>query len=624
MSRFSLLSLSATLAAALFTLLFAHHDPGFARDPVPLPVPSPGPLPPPPNLVKMDSKIHGLLHHLLPDESGLGFADELDEAELAELVFEDAREAAGSDDWVRLIWVNDDIHVHVYVHLDGVHKEALYALRNHGFRLELVNEEHDIVQGWLPIDRLSDLAELDEVRRITPPSYATPRVGSVTSEGDDLTYAHSLRNFSGMTGQSVKVGVIADGAAHWKDAQDSNDLPQIITFDPNHSGSGDEGTALMEIIHDLAPDAQLVFAGVSTNLEMISAIDWMMNDSGAGIAVIVDDLGYYGEPFFEDGPTAKKVQEAVDAGVIYVSAAGNDAQAHYTGQLSILSNRFHEFYQDPNDPNVFHTHLTFRSDGGRVFLQWNEPWGAASTDLDLWVCNIGSEPSQHTIENGLCRYSYNDQDGDDNPVEIISGRLLSAGRTYSLYVTRRGSAPKAEPMIKVIVEDGEILPYSNTSINPRVRLGSIVGHPALPGVVAVGAVEPVKYPDPFIESASSLGPVEIYHPKRETRPKPDLVAPDCVRVTGAGGFASPFCGTSAAAPHVAAIAALLVQYERLKTSTQIDHLSKAAIAKRVVKQLKDGASDLGTRGRDNVYGYGLVNGLCAHYGSEDQLCLRQD
>ena len=90
-------------------------------------------------------------------------------------------------------------------------------------------------------------------------------------------------------------------------------------------GSGDEGTALLEIVHDVAPGAQLLFAGPADSLEMVDAVECL---TAAGANVIVDDLGFFGEPYFEDGPVATAVRAAVQAGVSYHSSAGNEAAEH--------------------------------------------------------------------------------------------------------------------------------------------------------------------------------------------------------------------------------------------------------------------------------------------------------
>ena len=95
-----------------------------------------------------------------------------------------------------------------------------------------------------------------------------------------------------------------------------------------------------------------------------------------------------------------------------------------------------------------------------------------------------------------------------------------------------------------------------------IPMGSVFGHKAVPGVIAVGAIDAGDAGHDDIEAFSSQGPSEVYFPSFESRLKPDITGIDGVAVTGAGGFPNPFFGTSAAAPHIAAIAALVLEATR--------------------------------------------------------------
>jgi len=126
---------------------------------------------------------------------------------------------------------------------------------------------------------------------------------------------------------------------------------------------------------------------------------------------------------------------------------------------------------------------------------------------------------------------------------------------------------------------------------------SIYGHPATNRALAVGAIDALDPGNDTIEFFSSQGPSRIDFPRRENRAKPDVSAIDGVTVTGAGGFPQTFFGTSASAPHVAAIAALLKSAQPNLSGNQL----RSAIV--------NGAVDLGSPGRDNVFGAGRVNAL---------------
>ena len=162
---------------------------------------------------------------------------------------------------------------------------------------------------------------------------ASSGTGSVVTEGDSILGADLVRQL-GFDGTGVKVGIISDGANDRATAQALGDLPQnITTYGSCAPRVGDgsqclspwtcnEGTAIMEIIHDLAPGAELAMGAVGTSLEFIQRVDDLVDDFGADI--VIDDLGFLDEPYFADGPIAQAVASVTDQ-VVYVSSAGNSA-----------------------------------------------------------------------------------------------------------------------------------------------------------------------------------------------------------------------------------------------------------------------------------------------------------
>ena len=88
-----------------------------------------------------------------------------------------------------------------------------------------------------------------------------------------------MRAFNGLTGDGVKVGALSDGADARTSARSWGDLPSGVEINPNDVGEGHEGTALMEIVHDIAPNAEPAFSGAGSSLEMARAILWLANDA---------------------------------------------------------------------------------------------------------------------------------------------------------------------------------------------------------------------------------------------------------------------------------------------------------------------------------------------------------
>nr|WP_246269989.1 PKD domain-containing protein [Methanofollis tationis] len=325
---------------------------------------------------------------------------------------------------------------------------------------------------------------------------------------------------------------------------------------------------MLEIVHDIAPDADLYFHDHGSSwIEFNAAIDAL---AAAGCTVICDDIAWTTVPYFQDGIIASHIQSLVDEGeIIYVSSAGNYAKAHYQGGYVDGGNGWHDFGGD--------IELPFTVPAGAsifVVLEWNDPWGSSSNDYDLYVYDsLGTKIASST----------GPQDGDDNPIEYASVRNTgaSAAKAYIGVKKYSGSARALEIFTFGASVDAS---YSTTA-------DSVFGHQAAEGVIAVGSID---YAD-VIRYYSSRGPSTISYPVAVQREKPEISATDGVSVTGSGGFPSTFYGTSAAAPHVAAISGL------------VWGLAPDLSAAEVREKMLSTAEDLGTGGFDTIYGYGRVD-----------------
>ncbi len=519
--------------------------------------------------------------------SGSGGTDESEEL-LSGVTKDDFETSQTVDTLVRF---DESGNVGVYIHLDSTDEESLQQVRSVVERVEIEGPEYGLVQAWVEPDSLGDLAGLEAVERITPPDYGRTEKGSTTTEGDAVHRANLARAFSGLSGEGVKVGVISDGVDAWTSARSRGDLPSRLEINPNQDSEGHEGTALLEIIHDLAPDADLAFSGSESSLGMAHAILWLANEAfeGEGADVIVDDLHYYYQPYFEDGIVAQAAADAVAGGTVYVAAGGNTGSRHYEGDFVDSGDGFHAF-----DGSSDIT-MRLRSPGSAfVVLQWSDQFGASANDYDLYLCPAGLTPTTFNLFNGICDASTDTQDGNDDPIEVAS--LFGADEVDVFIKKDSGNNRRLEMVF-----------YGSAAREYGVSEGSVVHQDAVPGVLTVGAVNEADPGNDDIESFSSQGPSRIYFPSFETRSKPDVVASDGVSVTGSGGFPSHFFGTSAAAPHGAGIAALLIEAQRLADPT----MTKKEVADAVVQKIKDTAVDLGPSGHDNKTGYGRADVLAA-------------
>ena len=489
-------------------------------------------------------------------------------------------------------------NVEVYIHLASTDEESLQQVRDAVELVEIEGPEYGLFQAWVDPKNLKVVADLDAVKRITPPDYGHTERGTKVTEGDAVHRANLVRAFSGLTGEGVKVGVVSDGVDAWGDARASSDLPSKIEINPNQRGDGEEGTALLEIIHDIAPDAELAFSGYGTSLGMAQAILWLANDAfeGEGADVIVEDVAFLFEPYFEDGKIAQAAEDAVAGGTVYVSAAGNSAEEHYEGSFVDNGYGFHAF--DGNRD----ISMRLRAGSDRpVVLQWNDRFGGSGNDYELFVCPAGLMPTYFNLFNDICYASTNTQNGDDDPLEVV---MVYGEDEVDVFIKKySGQARRLEMFF-----------YGSVALEYGVPEGSIVQQTAAAGVLAVGAVDEADPGNDDIEPYSNHGPSRIYFPSVEIRAKPDVVASDGVSVTGSGGFPSHFFGTSAAAPHVAGIAALLVEAQRLVDPT----MTRKQVADAVTQKIRDTAIDLGPVGHDNHTGHGRADAL-AGVEAMDQL-----
>ena len=471
------------------------------------------------------------------------------------------------------------IQVYIYVSRWGEAEQA--ELENLGARIEIADETYGAVQARLPYHLLDKVAELGFITRVTAPTYGNPRSGSIQTEGDEIINAADVRAL-GFNGSGVKVGVISIGVVGLSSAQQSGDLPSVSVIQTATDDA--EGTAMMEIVHDIAPGATLGFCGLpsGTSLEFRNCVLALRNTFGADI--IVDDIGYSSEPYFEDGLVAQTVKAATDSGVFYTSAAGNSADKHYQG-LFLAASKFPDFHDfgrrsgalsDIDVDFIIHPGQTLV-----VWLQWSEPFGGACSDYDLIL---------RDDQSNILDFSVDRQNCNDDPLEFVFYTNPFIFTTVDAFV-EIGKSSGSNRVLEMF--------YSLAPLEYNVPEGSIFGHPAVPGVMAAGAVDAADPGNDNIRVFSSRGPSEIFYPARVLRPKPDITGIDGVSVTGAGGFPTTFSGTSAAAPHVAGVAALLKS------------ASPSASAMQISQAIINSAIDLGSPGFDTTFGHGRIDALAA-------------
>ncbi|MCM3878119.1 MAG: S8 family serine peptidase [Thermoanaerobaculia bacterium] len=447
-------------------------------------------------------------------------------------------------------------------------------------------------------------------------------VGSVTSQGDVTHRADLVRSTLGVTGAGVKVGVLSDGVTSLGLLQALGDLPAVTVL-PAQAGVGDEGTAMLEIVHDVAPGAKLFFA---TAFNGITSFAQNIKDlRTAGCDIIIDDVTYFAETPFQKGQAPSIVsntnggivtQAVVDvtaAGALFFSSAANsgskDKATSGTWEGDFVdggalgapvtgSGNVHDFGGQNWD--VLTT-------GGSVnSLHWSDPLGGSANDYDLFLLNAAG-----TVVRAS---STNPQTGTQDPFEITG----SESANDRLVIVRRTGA--ANRFLHLDTARGRL------SISTA---GSTHGHNAPPGPYAFGvAATPAAaafgappnptgpFPSPFsgsntLELFSSDGPRRFFYNADSTpitpgdvsstggevQQKPDFTAADGV-FCGVQGFAT-FFGTSAASPHAGAIAALVKSANLAATQAQWK------------TSLLTGVIDIEAVGVDRDSGAGILDALAA-------------
>lgn len=444
-----------------------------------------------------------------------------------------------------------------------------------------------------------------------------------TSEGDVTHRANLVRSGYGVNGAGVKIGVLSDGVNSLAALQASGDLPAVTVL-PGQAGSGNEGAAMLEIVHDLAPGAQLYFASGFNGIA--SFAQNILDLRAAGCDIIIDDLTYYVETPFQKGqagsvtsPTnggivTQAVNTVAENGALYFSSAANSGNKNdntsgtwegdfvnggAVGSPISGSGTLHNF-----DPSGTTAYNTITSTGGPATLFWSDPLGGSSNDYDLFQLNGAG--------TALLAASTNVQNGMQDPFEQLNS---TASGTRLVIVKRSGAADR---FLHLNTNRGRL--NFNTAGNthghnapPHPNAFSVAASPAAAGL---GGTPTGPYPGVFnganlVETFSSDGPRQYFF-NADSSPitpgnflagggqvllKPDVTAADGVQ-TAAPGF-NPFYGTSAAAPHAGAIAALVKSAQPSLTATQIRNILLAT------------AIDIEAAGTDRDSGVGILDALAA-------------
>ncbi|UCH83885.1 MAG: HYR domain-containing protein [Candidatus Latescibacterota bacterium] len=479
-----------------------------------------------------------------------------------------------------------------------------------------------MVSGVFPIESIPELDNVAELNYVRPALCAVG-TGSVTSQGDTALLAEMARDDFGVDGNGLTLGTLSDsydclGGAPGDVA--TNDLPGGVTVlqELAPCNGTDEGRAMMQIIHDLAPGCdqafhsaflgQADFAGGIVELATVANCD-----------IICDDVFYFAEPFFQDGVIAQAVDQVVGMGVPYFSLAGNHGRESYEAiyrasgttppnlPASCGSADAHDF--DPGPGVDIYQQITIPGNTRiRFSFQWDQPFFAVSgapgcqNDMDIYIFDDPpTTPLAGSADNNI---------GNDavEVFTITNGGVVA--RNYNVVLVHCDPAGTPAPgRIKYIVlVNGNVGGFTPNEWG--TQSSTIYGHMNSALGTAVGAAFYADTPEygtspPVQEDFSSAGNTPILfdiagNPANIVRDRPHFCAVDGVNNTFFGwedtendGWLN-FFGTSAAAPHAAAVAALLMEAVPGLTPAQ------------VYTALENSAIDMDVPGYDNDTGWGLI------------------
>lgn len=448
---------------------------------------------------------------------------------------------------------------------------------------EVSDQDGSRVRAAVPPANLRDLAGRTGVVEVRRPEAAVPL--EITSEGVGPSGAQAWHS-AGRQGAGAKVGILDVGFGRLAAAQAAGEVPAGVSVDNGRCDpdvQSSHGTTMAEIVHDMAPAAQLFLACVT---DAMSFDDAARGLAAQGVQVVNVSMGFPGtgrgngtvDAGAGDWSPATVVAWLRGQGIVVVAAAGNEAEQH--ANATAVDSDGNGWLNLPGGSE--NQGFSVRESGAPITieLRW-DAWPRTNTDYDVYVMDQLGLPSEHPEHTPVAVSTRPQQEtpGGLDPVELVTIQNTQAGSAYWIYLKVKNGAPLGTRLDLTIHGRAQ-------GVSIHDPAGSIAEPASSPYAIAVGAITPA--------GAAAGGDVEPYSgrgPTIDGRVKPDVTGFTGVS-TFTGGAARPDQGTSVAAAHVAGAAAL---YKSTRPALEPAELEALLL-------------DSSTRpGRDNAFGAGVLN-----------------
>lgn len=429
--------------------------------------------------------------------------------------------------------------VRVLITVHSSQNNAVVRDRLSRLRSRIIGEYRNLIDVWIDARDLESVGSIAEIRGAG--THDEPKAHAL--EGQEVSLMKSkLSKTQGFNGSGIKLAIIDLGFRGLASAQDAGELPMDLTVKSfslsNESDETPHGTAVAEVVHEMASGASLYLLKVDNSVSLGQAEEYCKNE---GVQIINHSVAWFNTSFGDGTGTINDiVNDAYDAGILWVNAAGNEAKCHYSATFNGGSGGTHNF----GGGNINQVGYYYAGDEIYGYLCWNDSWSGTANDYDLYLYRwTGSAWT-------LVFYSNKTQSGTQKPTESISSVISTPG--YYGFQVRHYSGALGK----------KIKLFTSTDLQYSVSTSSI----AEPGngakTFTVGALDVSKWATGPVESFSSRGPTA------DGRNKPNLVGADAMTNFTYGNF----YGTSAASPSVAGAAAVLLHMKKLSLGELWDSL----------------------------------------------------